>query len=237
MINGTPVRDQVAYSLPFTLDLTLVALLIGIVLGVPAGVWTAIQRNRVSDYVARIVSLASVSVPAFFLCILLILLFGVQLRWLPAIGGGNANSPADLVTYVILPALTLGLVMVASVTRLTRAAMLNTLSQEYVRTARAKGLHQESDYGAAYHAQPTRRNGGAGQRVDRLSHLHRGEPEFHWSGCFAPDALAILISVLASISWAMACAMFWTQPPNAESQTAENFGDGTCQVHSPETPG
>jgi len=144
MINGTPVRDQVAYNLPFTVQLTLAALALGVVLGVPVGVVTAVHRNRAPDVVGRIVSLAGLSVPAFYLGILLILLFAVQLKWLPAIGGSgpNPNTPFDLVAYLVLPSLTLGLVMTASVARLSRSAMLSALTQEYVRTARAKGLHE-----------------------------------------------------------------------------------------------
>jgi ABC-type dipeptide/oligopeptide/nickel transport system permease component len=142
MINGTPIRDQVAYNLPFTLQLTLAALIVGILLGVPIGVWTAVKYNRVPDIVGRVLSLAGLSIPAFYLGILLVLLFGVQLKWLPAIGGGNPDSPLDLIAYLVLPAVTLGLVMTASVVRLARSAMLTALAQEYVRTARAKGLHE-----------------------------------------------------------------------------------------------
>jgi ABC-type dipeptide/oligopeptide/nickel transport system permease component len=142
MINGTPIRDQVAYNLPFTIQLTLAALVVGILLGVPVGIVTAVERNRAPDVVGRIVSLAGLSVPAFFLGILLILLLGVQLKWLPAIGGGNPARPAELIAYLVLPALTLGLVMTASVARLSRSAMLTALTQDYVRTARAKGLHE-----------------------------------------------------------------------------------------------
>jgi ABC-type dipeptide/oligopeptide/nickel transport system permease component len=141
-INGTPIRDQVAYNLPFTLQLTLAALIVGILLGVPIGVWTAVKYNRAPDIVGRVLSLAGLSIPAFYLGILLVLLFGVQLKWLPAIGGGNPDSPLDLIAYLVLPAVTLGLVMTASVVRLARSAMLTALAQEYVRTARAKGLHE-----------------------------------------------------------------------------------------------
>jgi ABC-type dipeptide/oligopeptide/nickel transport system permease component len=144
MINGTPIRDQVAYNLPFTLELTVAALIVGILVGVPVGVTTAVERNRAPDYIGRVLSLLGLSVPAFYLGILLSLLFGVQLKWLPAIGGGNPNTPVDLIAYLILPALTLGLVMTASVARLSRSAMLNALTQEYVRTARAKGLHERA---------------------------------------------------------------------------------------------
>jgi ABC-type dipeptide/oligopeptide/nickel transport system permease component len=144
MINGTPVRDQVAYNLPFTIHLTLTALVLGVVFGLPVGILTAVQRNRAPDYIGRVLSLAGLSVPAFDLGILLVLLFAVQLKWLPAIGGGNPNTPLDLVAYLVLPALTLGLVMTASVARLSRSAMLSALTQEYVRTARAKGLHEHA---------------------------------------------------------------------------------------------
>jgi ABC-type dipeptide/oligopeptide/nickel transport system permease component len=142
MINSTPVRDQIAYNLPFTLQLTLTALVIGSVLGVPLGVYAAIQRDRAPDVLIRILSLGGLCIPAFFLGILLILLFGVQLKWLPAIGGGSPDTPADFIAHLVLPALTLGLIMTASVTRLTRAAMLNVVSNDYVRTARAKGLRE-----------------------------------------------------------------------------------------------
>jgi ABC-type dipeptide/oligopeptide/nickel transport system permease component len=142
MINGTPIRDQVAYNLPFTLQLTMAALVIGVLLGIPTGVYTAVNRNRLPDYLGRVLSLAGLSIPAFYLGILLILLFAIQLRWLPAVGGGNPASPGDTLLHLVLPAFTLGLVMTASVARLARSAMLNALSQEYVRTARAKGLHE-----------------------------------------------------------------------------------------------
>jgi ABC-type dipeptide/oligopeptide/nickel transport system permease component len=144
MINSTPVRDQVAYNLPFTLQLTLSALIMGTLLGVPLGVYAATRHNQTSDVLIRILSLAGLCIPAFFLGILLILLFGVQLKWLPAVGGGSADAPADFIAHLVLPTLTLGLIMTASVTRLTRAAMLNVVGNDYVRTARAKGLRERA---------------------------------------------------------------------------------------------
>ncbi len=140
MITASPIRDEIAHNLPFTLELTFTAILIGAALGIPIGVYTATNRNRLPDYVGRVLSLAGLSVPAFYLGILLILLFAIELKWLPAIGGGDLSDPKDNVSHLILPALTLGLVMTASVARLSRSAMLNVLSQDYVRTARAKGL-------------------------------------------------------------------------------------------------
>ncbi len=144
MINGTPVRDQIAYNLPFTLHLTLTALTFGTLLGVPLGVYAATHYNRTADVVIRVVSLGGLCIPAFFLGILLILLFGVQLRWLPAIGGGSPETPLDVLAHLALPALSLGLIMTASVTRLTRSAMLNAVASDHVRTARAKGLRERA---------------------------------------------------------------------------------------------
>ncbi len=142
MITASPISDQIAHNLPYTLELTFTAILIGSALGIPIGVYTATHRNRLPDYIGRVISLAGLSVPAFYLGILLILLFAIELRWLPAIGGGDRNNWQDNLSHLILPALTLGLVMTASVARLARSAMLNVLSQDYVRTARAKGLQE-----------------------------------------------------------------------------------------------
>ena len=144
MITGTPIKEQISRVLPYSLELTLLSILIGIVLGVPTGIYTATNRNRLPDYVGRIVSLAGLSVPAFYLGILFMLLFAVKLGWLPAIGGGEISDFKDNLSHLILPSLTLGLVMTASVARLSRSAMLNVLSQDYVRTARAKGLSERT---------------------------------------------------------------------------------------------
>ncbi len=140
MINGTPVADQVGANLPYTLELTGASLLLGVALGIPIGVYTAMQRNRWPDYLGRVLSLAGLSAPAFFLGVLLALLFAVQLHWLPAVSGGSGDDLRERLAALVLPTLTLGLIMTASVARLARSAMLNVLGQDYVRTARAKGL-------------------------------------------------------------------------------------------------
>jgi peptide/nickel transport system permease protein len=142
MITSAPVRDQVAYNLPFTLELTLLALLIGVTIGLPLGVIAAATRSKAVDLVARVLSLVGLCAPAFVLAILLNLLFSTQLRWLPSVGGGAPESPMDVVAHLVLPALTLGLVMTASMTRITRAGVLNVIHQDHVRTARAKGVHE-----------------------------------------------------------------------------------------------
>jgi ABC-type dipeptide/oligopeptide/nickel transport system permease component len=142
MITGSSIREQIVHALPYTIELTVVAILIGSLLGIPVGVHTAVRRNRAADYVGRVLSLTGLSVPAFYLGILLILLMAIQLQWLPAVGGGAQGDLADTARHLALPALTLGLIMTASVARLSRSAMLNVLSQDYIRTARAKGLRE-----------------------------------------------------------------------------------------------
>lgn len=106
----------------------------------PARVLCAARPLGPADFVVRVLSLAGLCIPAFFLGILLMLLFGVQLRWLPIVGGGE--SAPDVLAHLVLPAVTLGLIMTASVTRLTRAAMRNIINMDHVRTARAKGLQE-----------------------------------------------------------------------------------------------
>jgi len=142
LVSGVPVAIQVRTVLPYTLQLTFAALLIGLTVGVPLGILAALNRNRFSDYVGRILSLAGLSVPSFFLGILMMLLFSIHLKIFPTVGGGNLSNPLDMLNRLFLPAATLGLITTAYITRITRSSMLNTLSEEYVRTARSKGLSE-----------------------------------------------------------------------------------------------
>jgi ABC-type dipeptide/oligopeptide/nickel transport system permease component len=140
LITGAPISETVMAVLPYTLQLTLSAVVVGALFGVPVGVYTAVKRNSIADYVGRVLSLTGLSVPAFYLGILIMLLFAIQLDLFPAVGGGDLHDLKDNLNHLVLPALSLGLIMTASVARLTRSAMLNVLSEHYVRTARAKGL-------------------------------------------------------------------------------------------------
>jgi len=144
MISGKPISEQVAHVLPYTLQLTLASILIGTLFGIPLGMFTATKRNTFIDYLGRIISLAGLSVPAFYFGILLILFFAIKIDLFPAVGGGDMKKPVEILKHLALPALTLGLIMTTSVTRLTRSAMLNVLSEDYVRTARAKGLRERA---------------------------------------------------------------------------------------------
>ena len=144
MITGLPVSEQVRYVLPYSLELAVFAILIGVAFGVPIGVYTAVKRNTIVDHLGRIFSLAGLSVPAFYLAVLMMLIFAVKLDIFPATGGGDLDDWADNLKHLILPGITLGLIMTASVTRLTRSAMLNVLSEDYIRTARSKGLKERT---------------------------------------------------------------------------------------------
>ena len=140
MVTNRPITAEVAAVLPHTVDLTLAAMLVGIVVGVPAGVAAARHRNRFVDVAARLLSLVGLSFPVFVSGIFLLLVFALHWRVFPVIGNANLSDPADRLTKLVLPAITLGLVMAAYITRVTRSAMLQVLGEDYMRTARAKGV-------------------------------------------------------------------------------------------------
>ncbi len=142
MITGKEISGMVKQVLPYTLELTLSAIIVGALLGIPIGIHTARNSNTLVDYIGRITSLAGLSVPAFYLGILVMLLFAIKLKWFPAVGGGDLSDWKSNLSHLALPSLTLGLIMTASVTRLTRSAMLNVLNEDFIRTARAKGLSE-----------------------------------------------------------------------------------------------
>jgi ABC-type dipeptide/oligopeptide/nickel transport system permease component len=142
LISQKPVSEQIAFVLPYTLELTAAAILVGLVLGIPTGVFTAIRRNTAVDYIGRVFSLVGLSFPAFYLGILLMFFFAVKLRLFPAVGSAPFSRPLENLHYLVLPALTLGLIETAYIARMTRSVMLSILSDDYVRTARAKGLEE-----------------------------------------------------------------------------------------------
>jgi ABC-type dipeptide/oligopeptide/nickel transport system permease component len=142
MINGRPIAPEAARILPYTLQLTFGATLFGVLFGIPLGVFTALKRNRLFDYLGRTFSLIGVSLPAFFLGILLMLGLSVKLDLFPVMGGGEIHDLSDNLYHLFLPSLTLGLMMTAYITRTTRSSVLNVLQEEYIRTARAKGLRE-----------------------------------------------------------------------------------------------
>jgi len=131
--HGESAFHLVAERMPATFELAGAALLIALVLAIPAGIVSAVRRNSLLDYVSTVVALLGQSMPTFWLGIMLILLFSVQFHLLPSSGRGTLE-------HLILPAVTLGLFTTARITRLTRSGMLEVLGQDYIRTARAKGV-------------------------------------------------------------------------------------------------
>ncbi len=131
------VGSLIAARYPATMQLTLAALVVAIMLSIPAGVYSATHRNRWSDRTLSFVSLLGLSFPNFALGPVLILLFAVQLGLLPVSGSGT-------LAHLVLPAITMGGALAAILTRMVRTSMLEELSQDYVRTARAKGLSERT---------------------------------------------------------------------------------------------
>jgi len=140
-----PVGPMILQKLPITLELAAFALLFSIAIGIPTGIISAIRKGTSLDYGANIVALSGISMPSFWLGIMLILLFSVRLDWLPA--GGYVSPLENLgenLARMIMPAFVLGTALAASMMRHTRSAMLSVMRQDYVRTARAKGLTERT---------------------------------------------------------------------------------------------
>lgn len=132
---GKPVLNELLLRFPATLTLAFWATVVTVVIAIPIGILAAIKRNSVLDQVTRAMSMLGASIPSFWLALLLIILFSVKLQWLPASGQQGWES-------LILPALALGLGDAAVVARLTRSSLLEILNEDYVKTARAKGLSE-----------------------------------------------------------------------------------------------
>lgn len=159
-----PVTQDVGEKFPATMELSIAALLIAILLGIPAGIWSAVYRNRLPDHLVRIFSLVGGSLPIFWLGLLMIGLFYGRLGWLPAGGRidqfipppqritglfvvdgfltGNMPALQSSLHHLILPAFVLGYFSTAVIARMMRSSMLEVLNQDYLRTARAKGLKE-----------------------------------------------------------------------------------------------
>lgn len=136
------VLHLVLQRYPYTLALTVAAMLIGIGLAIPAGVVSATRRDRWPDRSLGLLSLVGLSFPNFALGPILIIVFSIGLGWLPVSGAGVGTS--DFLRHLVLPAITLGLGMAAILTRMVRTSMLEELGQDYIRTARAKGLSERT---------------------------------------------------------------------------------------------
>lgn len=135
--NNMTVVQAIGERLPYTISLALLAMAIAVILGVLVGIISATKQYSVWDNIVMVLSLLGISAPAFFVGILCILIFIARLRWIPGTGTGNGE-----LIYLILPAVTLGLRPLALIGRLTRSSLLEVIRQDYITTARAKGLRE-----------------------------------------------------------------------------------------------
>ena len=140
--NDKPVSWLILSVLPYSVILSLSAILISIIIGIPIGILSALKRNTLIDYIGRIAALLGFSTPSFYLGILLLLLFSLKLDLFPAIGGGELDNIGSTLHHLVLPAFAMGLVNAAIVMRMTRSSVLDILKEDYIQTARSKGLHE-----------------------------------------------------------------------------------------------
>jgi ABC-type dipeptide/oligopeptide/nickel transport system permease component len=159
--SGRPVTHEIMDRLPATLELSAVAMVMALVLGIPAGVWAALRHNGLADHVIRVVSLCGVSMPAFLLALILQLVFSIWLGWLPISGrlspyivsdpitgfavldgllSGDLDNAWDAVLHLLLPSAVLAAFLAATVARFVRNSMIEVMGEDFIRTARAKGL-------------------------------------------------------------------------------------------------
>jgi peptide/nickel transport system permease protein len=145
LYNRTRVSEELVWRMPTTLALVTLALVFAVGIGVPAGLLSAAYRNSWIDHAARLLTLVSLSLPSFWLGLMLIILFSLWLDLLPIVGYEPITQGfSKAIPFLILPSLALGANLAALLTRLTRSSMLEVLGQDYVRTARAKGLRDRA---------------------------------------------------------------------------------------------
>jgi len=141
----TPVAESIWQRLPTTLELTILALAIGLSIGITFAIIAAQHRGHLADAISSFFVLIGISMPGFWLATLLVLVFALYLRWLPSIGYTPIlEDPMENLRRMILPALSLGVAFAATTMRFTRSSLLEVYNQDYVRTARAKGLREDS---------------------------------------------------------------------------------------------
>ena len=138
---NTPIGDDLSSKIPITLELAILALLLAVVAAVPLGVFSAVYQDTLGDYIARIIAIDGVAIPTFWAGILVIYLLVLLFNWLPPFGYAQLwEDPGRNLQQMIFPALALGFYNMALIARVTRSSMLEVLREDYIRTARAKGL-------------------------------------------------------------------------------------------------
>lgn len=145
LINGFPVNELILQRIPATVELAIAASIIGAVIALPLGIFSALRPGSIIDFATTVFSALSFAVPGFWLAILFVLFFSLQLKILPPSGRPDfSTQPTEHLKSLIMPAFTLGIAMAAKLTRYLRSSMLDELSKNYVRTARGKGLSERT---------------------------------------------------------------------------------------------
>lgn len=137
------VLPDLLAQFPYTIELAVAGILVAIMIGIPAGIAAAVYHNRIIDHISMVLALIGACMPSFWLGVLLMLVFALQLGWLPSIGVGSTGVLSRL-SHLALPALAIGSRSAALIARMARSTMLDALGQDYVRTARAKGLRESA---------------------------------------------------------------------------------------------
>ena len=140
MILGKPVAELFVKMLPYSAELAFAGIVIGVILGLPLGILAALKRNQATDYFLRTIAMFGISIPAFFMGIILLLVFAFWIPIFPTMGGGNLKSIGSNLYHLFLPALSKGLLFASVLSRLVRSKLLEVMNQDYVRTARSKGI-------------------------------------------------------------------------------------------------
>ena len=139
-ISGREVITEIMARLPYTIELAVASVIVGVAVGLPLGIIAALKRNSLLDYFTTTISIMGVAAPSFWVGLIFIIVFAIQLGWFPIISSGDETLFSW--QYITLPATSLGLSMAALVARLTRSNTLEVLGEDYVRTARAKGVKE-----------------------------------------------------------------------------------------------
>jgi peptide/nickel transport system permease protein len=144
-ITGQPVFNLIIQRLPATYLLAVCSMFLALLIAVPLGIIAAVNRNTGIDYAAMVLALLGISIPSFWMGIMLVLLFALVLGWLPSFGYVSPlESPGEALKHLLLPSIALGTALTGTVTRLVRSSLLEELGKDYVRTARAKGLAERA---------------------------------------------------------------------------------------------
>jgi len=143
IVHGVPVWDLIRPRIPATLILSGTAFLVALLVAIPLGIVAAVRRASTADYGVTVLATFGIAIPDFWYALALIIVFGVDLQWLPVSGMhavSGERSIADLARHLVMPALVMATIAMAEIARFTRSSMLEVLAEDYVRTARAKGL-------------------------------------------------------------------------------------------------